>query len=183
VAIRRSNGDGYGPRLMAPIRHRGAGGGDRGAALVEFALALPLLLVVIAGIVDFAFVFQRYEVITNAAREGARLASLPEYTDDALVRARVRSYVQNGLSLSPGALNSVMPVSPDAVSVTHGTFTVPKPGGTTEDVDSTTVTVNYQHNFLLLGPMLSLINGSWGGTITLTSSSQMRLETSVGAGS
>ena len=46
---------------------------------MEFALTLPLLLVVIAGIVDFGFVFQRYEVITNAAREGARLASLPGY--------------------------------------------------------------------------------------------------------
>ena len=47
------------------------GRGERGAALVEFALALPMLLVVLAGIVDFGFVFQRYEVITNAAREGA----------------------------------------------------------------------------------------------------------------
>ncbi len=50
---------------------------DRGAALVEFALVLPLLLVIIGGIVDFGFLFQRYEVVTNAAREGARLAVLP----------------------------------------------------------------------------------------------------------
>ena len=68
---------------MAPIRlQRSTGGAERGAALVEFALAVPLLLVVIAGIVDFGFVFQRYEVITNAAREGARLASLPGYDAD-----------------------------------------------------------------------------------------------------
>ena len=39
-----------------------------------------------------------------------------------------------------------------------------------------TVQVTYQHNFLLLGPLLTMINGSWGGTITLTSSSQMRME-------
>ncbi len=58
--------------------------GERGAALVEFALALPLLLVVLAGIVDFGFVFQRYEVITNAAREGARLATLPGYDSTAV---------------------------------------------------------------------------------------------------
>ena len=37
------------------------------------------LLVVIAGIVDFGFAFQRYEVITNAAREGARLGSMSGY--------------------------------------------------------------------------------------------------------
>ena len=44
------------------------------------------------------------------------------------------------------------------------------------DVPTAVVTVNFQHQFLLLGPMLSLINGSWGGSITLTASSQMRIE-------
>ena len=38
---------------------------------------MPLLLVLIAGIVDFALMFQAYEVVTNAAREGARLRVLP----------------------------------------------------------------------------------------------------------
>ena len=70
---------------------------------MEFALTLPLLLVVIAGIVDFGFLFQRYEVVTNAAREGARLASLPGY-DETAVRDRVRQYVQSGLGLSTAAL-------------------------------------------------------------------------------
>ncbi len=42
-----------------------------------------LLLLIVAGIADFGFLFQRYEVVTNAAREGARLAVLPDdgYTD------------------------------------------------------------------------------------------------------
>jgi Flp pilus assembly protein TadG len=173
---------GSGP--ITPIRCGSARPGERGAALVEFALAVPLLLVVIGGIVDFAFVFQRYEVITNAAREGARLATLPEYTDDALVRARVRAYVQNGLSLSSASMNDVMPTSPEAVDVTHQTFAVPKAGGATENIQTTTVTVNYQHNFLLIGTLLQLVHGSWGGPINLRSSSQMRLEsTVVGAGS
>ena len=44
--------------------------------LIEFALVFPLLLMVILGIVDFGFLFQRYEVLTNAAREGARVAAL-----------------------------------------------------------------------------------------------------------
>ena len=39
----------------------------------------PLLLFVILGIVDFGFLFQRMEVVTNAAREGARIAVLPGY--------------------------------------------------------------------------------------------------------
>jgi Flp pilus assembly protein TadG len=52
---------------------------ERGAELVEFALVTPLMLVLIGGIVDFARLFQSYEVVTNAAREGARLAALPGY--------------------------------------------------------------------------------------------------------
>jgi Flp pilus assembly protein TadG len=159
---------------MTPIRRRNGRGGERGAALVEFALVLPMLLVVIFGVVDFGFVFQRYEVITNAAREGARLATLPGYDSQPLVEARVRAYVQNGLSLSNAAMNTVMPSG--AVTLTHADLTVPRVGGGTNTVPTATVQVTYQHDFLLLGPLLTMINGSWGGTITLTSSSQMRVE-------
>ena len=49
---------------------------DRGQAVIEMALTLPLLLLVVFGIIDFGFMFQRYEVVTNAAREGARLGVL-----------------------------------------------------------------------------------------------------------
>ena len=52
---------------------------ERGAELIEFALVFPLLLFIILGIVDFGFLFQRMEVVTNAAREGARIAVLPGY--------------------------------------------------------------------------------------------------------
>lgn len=154
---------------MVPIRPR-TGHGERGAALVEFALAVPLLLVAIAGIVDFGFVFQRYEVITNAAREGARMASLPGY-DAADVEAHVRAYVANGLSMSD--TSAVMPASgtPKGVDVAYQDLTI-----SGRAVPTAVVTVNYRHNFLLLGPILSLIKGNWGGSITLTSSSQMRIE-------
>src|SRR5262245_54513383 len=156
---------------MVPIRLRTRRAGEElGAALVEFALAVPLLLVVIAGVVDFGFVYQRYEVITNAAREGARLASLPGY-DAADVEAHVRAYVAQGLSMSDTSI--VMPPSgtPKGVDVTYQDLTI-----SGQNIPTASVTVNYQHNFGLLGPLLSLINGSWGGTITLTTSSQMRLE-------
>ena len=48
---------------------------ERGAELIEFALVFPLLLLIVLGIVDFGFMFQRLEVVTNAAREGARIAA------------------------------------------------------------------------------------------------------------
>ena len=55
-------------------------GSERGAELVEFAIVLPLLLLVTMGIIDFGFMFQRYVVLTNAAMEGARVAVLPGYS-------------------------------------------------------------------------------------------------------
>jgi len=136
-------------------------------------LVLPLLLVVLAGIVDFGFVFQRYEVITNAAREGARIAILPGYTAP-VVQDRVRLYVQQGLSLSSGALDTVLPLT--EVDVTYPTMTVTLTGGGTVAVPTALVVVNYQHEFLLLGPIMGLINASWGDGITLRGSSQMRME-------
>jgi len=167
---------------MAPIRPSGRIGDQRGAALVEFALCLPLLLVVIAGIVDFGFAFQRYEVLTNAAREGARLASLPQYqSNPAMIKDRVRQYVQQGLSLDAAALNVVLPLGQITVdntaplTVTDGTNTFTLP--------ATTVTVVYNHDFLLLQPILGLINKNWGASIQLRAQSQMRSEQAFGGGS
>jgi Flp pilus assembly protein TadG len=59
----------------------GAGGGppecaaERGAALTETALTLPLLLLVILGLVQFALVVHGRHVVTVAAQESARLAA------------------------------------------------------------------------------------------------------------
>jgi Flp pilus assembly protein TadG len=49
---------------------------DRGAATVELALLLPLLLVLVFGIIDFGRVFNAQVTLSQAAREGARLAAL-----------------------------------------------------------------------------------------------------------
>lgn len=157
---------------MAPIRPLDPRQSERGAALVEFALCLPLLLVVLAGIVDFAFAFQRYEVVANAAREGARMASLPAY-DATAVENRVRAYVQQGLSLNSTAMAAVLPAG--SITVTYPTLPVTV-GGTTENMETALVTVNYNHSFLLLRPILGLINASWGDNITLQAQSQMRSE-------
>jgi Flp pilus assembly protein TadG len=154
---------------------------------VEFALVAPLLLVVIAGIVDFGFLFQRYEVLTNAAREGARLGSLPGYvTCGATVSApgvdqRVRDYVQQGLSLSAAALTATMPSN--AVVVTCPTVAISLPGGGTANVSMVRVQVTYAHNFIMLGPVIALINGNWANSINIVTQSQMRLEAGAAAGS
>lgn len=53
-------------------------GKRRGSILVEFALVLPLFLVLILGIIETASLFQQFQVVQYAAREGARLAAVGE---------------------------------------------------------------------------------------------------------
>jgi Flp pilus assembly protein TadG len=51
---------------------------DRGAAAVEFALVMPILVLLLFGIVEFARVWNVKQVLTDAAREGARIAVVAE---------------------------------------------------------------------------------------------------------
>ena len=68
---------------------------QRGAALLETAITLPLVLLVCVGIFEFGRAFQTWQVITNAAREGARVSVLPDSTD-ADVTDAVRNYMKGG---------------------------------------------------------------------------------------
>ena len=49
---------------------------DKGASAVEFAIILPILVILIFGIFEFAIAFNNYITITHAAREGARRAAV-----------------------------------------------------------------------------------------------------------
>jgi len=49
---------------------------NRGQALVEFALVLPVLLLLIVGSMEFGLVINQYMVLAEAAREGARSAAV-----------------------------------------------------------------------------------------------------------
>ena len=64
---------------------------DDGQALVEFALILPLLLILLCGIIDFGWIFGCQLTANNAAREAARYTAIHYYdssTDDDPVIAR-----------------------------------------------------------------------------------------------
>ena len=67
---------------------------ERGAAAVEMAIILPLLLLVIGGLVDFGRAYYSQVVISNAAREGARMVALGSSTAD--VNTRVDATIKPG---------------------------------------------------------------------------------------
>lgn len=73
---------------------------DRGAALVEFALVLPLLIVLLVGIVEFGRAYHTQIVLQGAAREGARALALGE-SPEAAVQAAA-----GGTSISVGATSA-----------------------------------------------------------------------------
>jgi Flp pilus assembly protein TadG len=133
---------------------------ESGQAIIELAFTLPLLLVIVMGIFDFGLMFQRYEVVTNAAREGARVGVLPNYsTADA--KARAQQYLTSGgLTASATIDAAVAPV----------TF-----GSPAKTVNQVTVTVSYVHNYVFIGPILNLFGGSLG-SVTLQGVSTMRVE-------
>lgn len=60
---------------------------EAGQALVEFTMIMPLLLLLLFAIVDFGRGFYTWLVITNAAREGARVAAVQ--SDDATINTRI----------------------------------------------------------------------------------------------
>jgi Flp pilus assembly protein TadG len=52
--------------------------GERGVEIVEFAVVLPLILFLSLAVSEGAAMIRAHQVLNNAAREGARLAVLPE---------------------------------------------------------------------------------------------------------
>lgn len=62
---------------------------ERGTALIEFTLILPLLLIMTVAAVDFGRAFFVKNVVSQAAREGVRLRAVTSSADSGLVRARV----------------------------------------------------------------------------------------------
>ena len=55
--------------------------GEKGASAVEFAIILPILIMLVFGIIQFGVAYNSYIALTHAAREGARLAAVGLYED------------------------------------------------------------------------------------------------------
>ena len=66
-----------------------------GASVIEFAVLLPLLIVLIFGIIEFGMLLYNQQVITNASREGARAGIVSRPPEEELTPDEIRAIVKN----------------------------------------------------------------------------------------
>lgn len=71
---------------------RGFRKNEKGAAMVEFAVIALLLLALIFGIIEFAWILNGYITLTFAVREGARLAVVSDISDENEIKDLVVAY-------------------------------------------------------------------------------------------
>jgi Flp pilus assembly protein TadG len=134
---------------------------ERGAALIEAAMIMPMILLIAVGIFEFGRAYQTTQVLTNAAREGARLAVINGSTDDA-VTARVRSYMQAG----------------SLPNYATATVTIQRTVALTGADTASQILIDYPFQFMVLNPVVRLVTptSTTGAPITLQSSALMRNE-------
>jgi Flp pilus assembly protein TadG len=113
---------------MAASKRRLNSRRERGSVIIEMAIVTPLLLFMMAGIVDLGLLYWEQEVLTNAAREGARAgarAKLAGAADKKVseVRTIVENYLQaNKIKNSSGGL---ITLSGSNCTYTYDTSTSP----------------------------------------------------------
>lgn len=130
---------------------------QRGLAAVEFALVLPILLIILFAIVELSTLLYDKAVITNASRETARIGIVNSAITDAQLQTYAQNYCNNKL-------------------ITYGTNSTPtvaisRPLGSSSG-NPLVVTVSYQFNGLVLGEMIH--PKDW--TQTISSSTTMNFE-------
>jgi Flp pilus assembly protein TadG len=132
----------------------------RGAALIETAITIPLVLLVSVSIFEFGRAYQTWQVLTNAAREGARVSILTDQTDTQ-VTAAVRNYMTSGRL--PNAATA--PITVERSVAFNGNT-------------ASRITINYPFNFMVLNPVARLVRSSsnLGGALTMSAVSIMRNE-------
>ncbi|UCG51300.1 MAG: pilus assembly protein [Candidatus Latescibacterota bacterium] len=124
--------------------------GNRGQSVIEFALVLPLLLLLLFGITEFGRAWMTMNILTSAAREGCRLAVVTAPNVPA-VTARVTA-VCGSAGITPTSINVTGPDASDP---------------------ERRVTVTVQANFQIIP---GTILGTFSGTIPLSATSVMRHE-------
>ncbi len=79
---------------------------ERGAAVVEMAVVTPLLLTLLFGVIEFGNSFMFRQILTNAAREGARTSAIQATASDSAIRTAVRDAMSavGGITIADSAI-------------------------------------------------------------------------------
>jgi Flp pilus assembly protein TadG len=143
-------------------RRRHAADRSRGQALVEFALILPVLLLLLVITLDFGRLFFSYIQITNAAREAANYGS---HVPTDLVGMQAKAGQETNSQGQRGENATVITaVCKDSATPPNTVLCSAASGGAGS---GNTVTVNVNEPFTFLTP---LISGFFGGNLTMSSS-------------
>src|SRR5262249_9359708 len=127
---------------------------DRGAHLIEYAMVAPVLIVVLISIAEFGLVLQAYQVVSNAAREGARMGTLACEPGSSTcyssgdIASRVSAFVAAGLPTAATPSTTASCVSVD-------------PGASGPSFIGEQVQVTYTYQFKFLGPIGRMIGGNF----------------------
>lgn len=161
-ALRRAVGHHSGPRVPGSAARY-----PRGQALVEFAIVVPLLLLLVIGIVEFAAVWRAFQVVTNSAREGARMAVVADGSGYEDVRRAIDERLRGG-GLDPGSATVVIECDAGTDGDCFGGGTGP----------STEVRISYPYTFLFLRPVANWVgdDDDFPGSITMATGMVMRNE-------
>ena len=128
--------------------------GEKGQNLVEFAMVVPIFLILVFSIVDFGMGFHAWITVTNAPREGARIGAVG--ADSATIEARV--------------IDTTSSLAAEDIEVT----VVNAQGAPGEAVS---VDVKYEYELVTpLANLLGFFGGGLGSPITFHSESEMRIE-------
>lgn len=120
---------------------------DRGAAAVEFALLLPLLVALVMGVAEFGRAYHTQTVLSAAARDGVRVMALQN--DPADARAMAKASAAPLVTLMDGDIG----VTPTSCATTTGV------------AETATVTITQELNLMLFPEQF---------TVTLTGQGTMR---------
>jgi Flp pilus assembly protein TadG len=122
---------------------------EQGQAVVEFAVILPVLLLILFAILQFGVVFNNYIQVTAAAREGARKAAVSRTLGTAAAESAATTAAKNA---APGLNQSSITVSfPNSPTFAQGS-----------DVS---VQVSYPYSISIIG--LVVASGNLNSTTTM----------------
>ena len=141
---------------------------ENGGALIEFAIVLPIMLLLVGGIIEFGILYYNKQVLTNASREGARAGIVYE-----------ENGAGNKILITESDVQLIAQTYCSGRLLTFGGSSLPTT--TAPGVDSLiypsdlTVTVNFTYTFLM-SSLLNIFGGAFGPTLDISGETVMRME-------